>query len=549
MDHDVERRALAGLEVRTDGGRPRLVGYAAVFESRSLDLGGFVEVVKPGAFTRTLAAGTDVRALVNHDPSQIIGRTKAGTLTLAEDARGLRVEITPTDTTTHGRNAIEDVRSGNLDGMSFGFITRQDSWTRGEPALRELHDVDLIDVSVVTFPAYPSTEVAVRAFRQWQEGSAPDAPAPIVAAETRAHTAEGDPPMPEITAPAVVTEPTPPIPPVAVDTRDVEVVDAESRILKPSDSMRTWLERSGRVEPRARTLALGALLRAMVCGPRTDAERRALAEGTDSTGGFTVPDITAASFIDKLRAATVCVQAGARTIPLSSDKTTVARLATDVTVAWRLENAEITAADNTYEGVVFVPRSLAALIRVSRELLEDSVNIEAMLERSFAGAFAVEVDRVALRGTGTAPEPRGITNTTNVNSIAGGGPQTSYDKLCDAVGAILADNAPMPTAAVMSPAIFVQLAKLKETSTTAPLARPPLLDGITFSPTTGMPDTTAIVGGFTSLLLGVRSSLRVEVLRERYGEFLQVGFLGHLRMDVALEHPEAFAQITGLSLT
>jgi HK97 family phage major capsid protein len=69
---------------------------------------------------------------------------------------------------------------------------------------------------------------------------------------------------------------------------------------------------------------------------------------------------------------------------------------------------------------------------------------------------------------------------------------------------------------------------------------------MTLYPTTAMPDTTAILGGFEQLLLGVRSSLRVEVLRERYAEFHQYAFIGHLRMDVALEHPEAFAQITGL---
>lgn len=154
--------AAPGIEVRTDSGRPpRLVGYAAVFNSKSVDLGGFVEIIRPGAFGRSLK-GADVRALVNHDPNLILGRTKAGTLKVTEDDRGLRVEITP-PATEAGRDAMENVRLGNLDGMSFGFITQSDRWNFSqEPPLRELLDVDVLDVSVVAFPAYPKTDVALR---------------------------------------------------------------------------------------------------------------------------------------------------------------------------------------------------------------------------------------------------------------------------------------------------------------------------------------------------------------------------------------------------
>jgi HK97 family phage prohead protease len=162
---DYERRVtVERLELRAgDGERPRLIGFASVYNSKSLDLGGFVEIVRPGAFKRTLAAGADVRALVNHDPSLIIGRTKAGSLVLTDDDRGLRVEITPPDTQT-GRDIVENVRNGNIDGMSFGFITRKDAWDVGvTPALRELLDVELLDVSPVTYPAYPKTDIAMRA--------------------------------------------------------------------------------------------------------------------------------------------------------------------------------------------------------------------------------------------------------------------------------------------------------------------------------------------------------------------------------------------------
>lgn len=162
---DIERRGIVGIEVRQDGARPRLVGYAAMFGVRSLDLGGFVETIKAGAFARSLKTGTDIRAFVDHDSGLIIGRRSANTLIIAEDSRGLRVEITPPDTQA-GRDVIENVRVGNLDQMSFGFRVPKDGDTwdlKAAPPVRELQAIDLLEVSVVAMPAYPQTEIALRA--------------------------------------------------------------------------------------------------------------------------------------------------------------------------------------------------------------------------------------------------------------------------------------------------------------------------------------------------------------------------------------------------
>ena len=171
--NDETSSAFQGLEIRAEPGRaPRLVGYAAVFNSRSVELpGGFVEIVRPGAFKRALATA-DVRALIDHDPRLILGRTTAGTLTLAEDDRGLKVEIEPPDTPA-GRGVLVSVQRGDLDGMSFGFRTRTDRWQlESKPPLRELLDVDLFDVSVVAFPAYPRTEIALRSLAEAQREAA-----------------------------------------------------------------------------------------------------------------------------------------------------------------------------------------------------------------------------------------------------------------------------------------------------------------------------------------------------------------------------------------
>lgn len=159
-----EKRSLQGVELRATegGGLPAIEGYAAVFNSLSTNLGGFRERIEPGAFAASLNAGADVRALVDHDPAKIIGRNKSGTLTLSEDSHGLKVSIRPPDTTA-GRDVVESIRRGDLDAMSFGFVARDDEVRKesGE-TVRVLRAVDLFDVSVVAYPAYQDTAVALR---------------------------------------------------------------------------------------------------------------------------------------------------------------------------------------------------------------------------------------------------------------------------------------------------------------------------------------------------------------------------------------------------
>lgn len=160
----VEYRALKGIEIRSEDGKPSvLVGYAALFNSRSVDLGGFVEIVRPGAFTRSLKESPEVLALAHHDSARPLARRSANTLTCVEDEKGLRVEITLNDSTS-AQDVTKDVRSGNIEGMSFGFSTVKDAVTRkaGELPLRELLDVTLYEVSPVTMPAYPGTSIAAR---------------------------------------------------------------------------------------------------------------------------------------------------------------------------------------------------------------------------------------------------------------------------------------------------------------------------------------------------------------------------------------------------
>jgi len=332
-------------------------------------------------------------------------------------------------------------------------------------------------------------------------------------------------------------------------TKDTEYENGA--LLAPTQSVRSYLEDNGLVRQHDfKGLRFGALLRSMVTGPRSDIERRALAEGADSTGGVSVPDITLARFIDTLRAAVVCINAGAQTVPLTSDKTTIAKTTADPVAGWRDENDPVDESEPTFAGVVLQPKSLAVLVKASRELIEDSVNIESALEAAFRGALAVELDRVALRGSGTPPEPKGIKFISGVNSfgpVAGG--FVNYDPLIDGMSLCWEDNSSVTSAIVMSPANLATLAKLKEATTGAPLRKPEVLQNIPMPMTTGLDDDTVILGDFSKLIIGVRTSLRIEVLRELFAANLQYGFLAHLRADIAVEHPESFCKITGLTST
>lgn len=160
----IERRAYSLTDITTESGDavPQIRGHAAVFGQLSDDLGGFREQVAAGAFHKTIAEA-DIRALFNHNPDYVLGRTRSGTLSLVEDTAGLAVSITPPDT-TYARDLLTSMQRGDVDQMSFGFRTVRDNWaqdTSGQ-TIRTLLEVRLYDVSLVTFPAYPQTDAAVR---------------------------------------------------------------------------------------------------------------------------------------------------------------------------------------------------------------------------------------------------------------------------------------------------------------------------------------------------------------------------------------------------
>lgn len=154
----IENRSIEAIEIRTDG--RKLQGYAALFGTEARIGGGMIETIAAGAFTNTLATRADILALVDHDPSRVLARTKSGTLRLTEDAHGLAFELDVPDTQA-GRDILVMAKRGDLGGMSFGF-TATDEMVDGDR--RELRAVELFEISVVSaWPAYEGTKVDARA--------------------------------------------------------------------------------------------------------------------------------------------------------------------------------------------------------------------------------------------------------------------------------------------------------------------------------------------------------------------------------------------------
>lgn len=178
----VERRSMGPVEVRSasEDKPARLVGYAAVFNSLSEDLGGFREIILPGAFDGALKQDREVKALVNHNEDRILAGTSATPpLKLSVDERGLLVEIPIDEEDPDGRTTLRRVQTGKLNRMSFGFRTLADQWrTEDGELIRELLDLELFDVSVVTYPAYQATEVSARALERAREVGTPAPPSP-----------------------------------------------------------------------------------------------------------------------------------------------------------------------------------------------------------------------------------------------------------------------------------------------------------------------------------------------------------------------------------
>lgn len=292
----------------------------------------------------------------------------------------------------------------------------------------------------------------------------------------------------------------------------------------------------------------------------TAAVQASLSVGTDTSGGYAVPSIVMPEILEALMPASTLLQAGAGIVPLDSGakKFTFAAVDAVPTASWRLENGNVQESEPTFRAVDASPKSLAFYFRVSRELLADAGNMSGALTLAITQAFAKELDRAGLRGGGVNPEPRGILNTPGVQIVtngANGAALAGYANFFTAAAALLQVNAPVPTAAIMSPRSFVKLGGLVD-STGQPLRVPGMLENVKLLATPSIPDNLATgtsndtsemyLGDFTRVLFMMREQMSIQLLREAFATTGQIGFLCHVRADVAVTYPQALTVVKGV---
>lgn len=162
MDMRQVRSIPSQFTTREDGGDPTIEGYFAVFNSLYEIAPGMTESVAPGAFSKTLSG--DIRALINHDTTLVLGRTKAHTLELREDEHGLWGKVTVNPNDRDAMNLYERVKRGDVDGCSFGFypVVEETEILENGDVHWTIKEVDLFEVSACTFPAYQETNISAR---------------------------------------------------------------------------------------------------------------------------------------------------------------------------------------------------------------------------------------------------------------------------------------------------------------------------------------------------------------------------------------------------
>jgi HK97 family phage major capsid protein len=348
-------------------------------------------------------------------------------------------------------------------------------------------------------------------------------------------------------------------------TAGVRTIDSRDT-LRSDQSFYDWCARSGQpgFGPEARELNFDRMIRGIVTGSwdGAEAEQRAVSESPLTAGGYMVPTPLAADIIDKARNAARVFQAGATTVPMTSQTLKYARLTTDAVPAWRSEAAAISDQAMVFDSVTLTAQSLALMVKISVELFEDAPNGDNTIRNSFAKVIALELDRVALRGTGTPPQPKGILNQTGVTITTHGangtvigpvGTGLGYDFLLNAVATCRQNNFE-PNAVISAPRLETSLGVLKSTLNT--YVAQPAVDVLPRYPTNQVPinltvgtssDTSEVyTGQWQQLLVGIRTDLQIRFLQERFMDNMQYAFLAYLRADIALAQPTAFVVDTGV---
>jgi len=316
------------------------------------------------------------------------------------------------------------------------------------------------------------------------------------------------------------------------------------------------------VEPDQQGLDLGRFLKGVTTGNWDGAEReqRTMATGTDSLGGYLLPSPMSSRIIELARNKSVLSKAGVLTLPMDTSTLKLAKITQDATGYWRGENAAITQSDMGFGALNLSCKVLAALCKVSIELIEDTPNVGQLIEDSIGSALALELDRVGLFGIGAGAEPLGLFNTSGISTESmgtNGAAITNLNKFSNACTTLMTSNAE-PKVAIYAPRTAGVIDLLVD-GNGQPLIPPESVRNLTKLVSNQVPiDQThgsatdascAFVGDFSNLCIGMRKQVIIEATRvgdtDTFSK-MQVLIRGYLRSDIGVLRADHFDVITGI---
>jgi HK97 family phage major capsid protein len=299
-------------------------------------------------------------------------------------------------------------------------------------------------------------------------------------------------------------------------------------------------------------LHLGRLVSIMAGVPvdGAEVERRALSTFQDSLGGVALPISVVNRIFDMGRAEAVCLRAGALTVDMPSHKIILPRLTQDVSGEWKAENAEAGESDTAFAGLELASRTWFVWLPISAELFQDATLLDAALQSSIASGSALAIDEAALFGNGEAQQPRGIYYDPDVTKTAVGISPNGYLDISDSMYRLEVQNH-KATAVVMAPRSANWLRKMVDGEGKfyqKPEWMPPMFTTtkIPVNLGAGTNESAVITGDFSNLIIGLRNTLTISVLKEVKSQNNQIVICAAMRGDVGILRPSAFDCISGV---
>lgn len=343
--------------------------------------------------------------------------------------------------------------------------------------------------------------------------------------------------------------------------RSVSVIStdgAEAPAVTRSQSVRNIFKRSGAADDN---LSSGKFFRGVVTGDWSGAgrEQRAMAAGVLATGGLSVPASIAADLIDAARNHARVVQAGALTVEMDARTLRIVRIVSEPSAIWKEENAAMDGGVVTMEALEMRARTLMVLIKSSQELFRDSINVDIAVNNALGAAIALELDRVALFGSGEGEEPLGLLNTGGIQTVSvddNGHVLTSHD-LFSIAAQNIADVNGEANAVIYSPRTSGTLDRLKDT-TGQPLQPPESFKNLLKLSTKQVRDdmthgtatnaSCAVVGEWGNLLIGIRDKIDIEMSTTVGDAFSrnQVWMRAIMSVDIGVARSNKFCVIPGI---